>query len=190
MLADGAVAVLSERGVDGLNVAALARWMGVTKQSLSQRLADPAGARRRILHLVVLAFGERWLGWVKSALLEDPPVPALPSTDDEVLGVRVWTALAELARGEDAAGDPGLARAIAEVRARERELTRRRVGDWMRAWPEEDDVTALCALVDGLRLALAAPVPEVSLDVARRIVMQRLSAVRPSAPRSLRCEQQ
>lgn len=182
MLADGAVAVLTERGVDGLNVAALARWMRTSKQSLSQRLSGPGGARRRILHLATHAFGRRWMSWVESALLEDPPVPALPATDDEIVGVRVWGALAELARGEEAGGDPDLAGVIAKVRSRERELTRHRVSEWMRAYPAEDDLTELCALVDGLRLALAAPVPDLALDVARRLAVRRLGAVRAAAP--------
>lgn len=183
ILADGAVAVLAERGVAGLTLAAVARWMGVTKQSLSQRLTDPAGARHRFLQLTVLAYGDRWLAWARTAWAEDPPMPALPATDDEVLGVRVWSGLAELARGEAAAGNPDPAAAVSAVQSEEREMTRHRLSTWMHAYPDGDDVTELCALVDGLRLGLAAPVPDVSLDVARRVVARRLRSVRPSAPR-------
>lgn len=81
MLAAGAVALLRERSVD---VSALARWMGVTRQALSERLWSSGGTRRRILQLTVLAFADRWAGWVQAALLEDPPVPALPRSAEEV----------------------------------------------------------------------------------------------------------
>lgn len=183
IVADGALAVLAERGVDGLNVAAFARWMGVTKQSLSQRLAGPAGARHRLLQLAVATFGDRWLAWVGSALAEDPPVPALPATEGEVLGVRSWAALTELARGEAAAGNPDHASIVSAVRAREREMTQHRVGDWLGARPDVDDLAELCALADGLRLALAAPTPDLAIDDARRMATRRLRAVRGAATR-------
>ncbi|GAA3802038.1 hypothetical protein [Nocardioides panacisoli] len=182
VLADGAVQVLTKRGADGVNVAALARWMGITRQALSERLWDADGPRSRIIRLTVATFGERWLGWTAAALLSDPPVPALPAGPEEAHGVRVWIALAELARGEDAVGKPDPLGVVGRVRRDERDDLRHRLADWLRAYPADDDVDELLALAEGLRAALVAPSPTVSLDAARRILVRRLDAIRQATP--------
>lgn len=181
MLADGAVALLEERGIAAVNVAALARWMGVTKQTLSERLWDPDGPRRRIIRLTVLAFANRWLDWVDSALLGDPPVPALPRSEEEVHGVRVWAALTELARGERVSGNPDPAAGIVATLEQERDAVRLRLKRWIGVDPSEDEVVELCALADGLRAALVQPTTRLSSDDAQRILRRRLLAIRSAA---------
>jgi len=177
MLADGAVALFRERGVDALNVAALARWMGVSRQALSERLWDPEGSRRRIMQLTVRAFADRWIAWVRLALREDPPVPALPRSAEEVHGVRVWAGLLELARGERASGNPDPAAAVTATLVREREIVGDRVAYWIGAEPAADDLTELVALTDGLRSALIEPMPKVTYDQARSLLLRRLNAM-------------
>ncbi len=178
MMADGVVALLRDRSVDAVNASALARWLGMSRQALNERLWDRLGARRRVIRLTVLTFADRWLGWVESALLDDVPLPALPRTDEEVHGLRVWAALTELARGDLAAGNPEPAAGIREARAQERNAVRQRVGEWLGAEPADDDVTEICALTDGLRAALIAPLPELTADGASRVLRRRLDAIR------------
>lgn len=180
MLADGAVALLRERSVDALNVSALARWMGVTRQALSERLWSSGGTRRRILQLTVLAFADRWSGWVQAALLEDPPVPALPRSAEEVHGLRVWSALTELARGELARGNPDPAAAIVATRELEREVMRDRCTSWLGTDVSDQDLLELGALADGLRADLILSAPRSSFDEAHRLLSRRLEAIRLS----------
>lgn len=178
MLADAAVAVLEHRSVVGVNASALARWLGMSRQALNERLWEADGARRRVIRLTVWAFSRRWIQWCKRALREDPPVPALPETDGEVHGVRVWAALIELARGDLAAGIADSAGTVHEARKEERAAMRRRLRDWLGVEPDSDDVVEICALTDGLRAALAAPLPDLTPDVARRLLIRRLNALR------------
>ena len=83
----------------------------------------------------------------------------VPVTDEEILGTRVWAVLAELARGEHAAGIPDVAGAIQRIRRLERQSVRTGLTNWLRAYPAADDVIDLCALTDGLRAAVTAPDP-------------------------------
>ena len=183
MLADGAVDLFRKRGVDALNVAALARWMRISRQALHERLWDPEGTRRRIMRLTLLAFAERWLDWVQLALLDDPPVPALPSTEEEAHGVRVWAGLQELARGERSSGNPDPAAVVAATLVREGESLKARVAAWVGANPSDEDLAELLALTDGLRASLIESVPRISYDQARALLARRLEALRspPSA---------
>ncbi len=130
MLTDAAVARLAEGGAELLTLQSVAAWLGLTRQALSQRLDDPNGPRRRMIQLIVLTFGERWLTWVGPGPihgdLDRPPV-RLPATPDEIHAVRVWTALTELARSEAARGNPHPLTALTRVRDEERALVRRLV---------------------------------------------------------------
>lgn len=186
MLTDAAVAVLEDRSVVAVNASALARRLGMSRQSLHDRLWEPTGSRRRVIRLTVLTFANRWAGWVQSSWTGDPPVPALPRTDDEVHGVRVWAALTELARGDLAAAIPDSAGAIHEARREERNLVREQLREWFAAEPTEDEVVEISALTDGLRGALVAPLPDLTVDAAERILIGRLEGLRddPSRQRS------
>jgi hypothetical protein len=181
MLADAAVAVLQHRSVVGVNASALARWLGMSRQALNERLWDADGARRRVIRLTVFAFARRWTMWCQRALCADPPVPALPETDDEVHGLRVWAALTELARGDLVAGIADSAGIVHEARKEERAAVRRRLKEWLGVEPDADDVVEICVLTDGLRGALAAPLPDLTPDVARRVLVRRLHAIRATS---------
>lgn len=182
-LADGAVVLLRTRGVDALNVAALARWLGVSRQALSERLRGPDGARRRILQLTTLTFADRWIEWVGSAMREDPPVPALPKTADEEHGVRVWAGLLELARGERASGNPDPAAGVVATLVREREVVHSRISEWLGVSPSADEMLELYALTDGLRGILIEPGRRLSHQQARLCLLRRLEAMRAPFPR-------
>lgn len=181
MLADGAVALLKKRNVSVVNASALARWIGMSRQALNERLWDPEGARRRVIGLTVGAFADRWIAWVQRGSLHGPPLPVLPRTEDEVHGVRVWTALSELARGDLAAGIPDSAARIHAARRREREVVRRWLWEWLGTPPDNDDVLDICALTDGLRGALTAPIPDLTPAEADRILRRRVEALRSAA---------
>ncbi|RHW24811.1 hypothetical protein D0Z08_22860 [Nocardioides immobilis] len=181
MLADGAVALLKKRNVSVVNASALARWIGMSRQALNERLWDPDGARRRVIALTVGAFADRWIAWVRPGLLDDLPLPSLPRTEDEVHGVRVWMALSELARGDLVAGIPDAAARIHATRRQEREVLRHRLWDWLGTPPDDDDVLELCALTDGLRSALAAPIPDLTPEDADRVLRSRVEALRSGA---------
>lgn len=182
MLADGAVDLFRKRGVDALNVAALARWMRISRQALHERLWDPEGSRRRIMRLTLLAFANRWLAWVEVPLVDDPPLPALPSTEEEVHGVRVWAGLLELARGERSTGNTDPAAVVTATLARERESVTARVGEWLGATPSEEDMSELFALTDGLRATLIESAPRITCDQARALLVRRLEAMRSAPP--------
>lgn len=181
MLADGAVALLKERNVSVVNASALARWIGMSRQALNQRLWDSDGARRRVIGLTVGAFADRWIARVRAGWSHEDPLPRLPRTDHEVHGVRVWAALTELARGDLAAGIPDAAACIHATRRQEREEAHYGLRKRLGARPDKDAVLELCALTDGLRSALTAPIPDLTPQDADRLLRRRLDTLRSAA---------
>jgi AcrR family transcriptional regulator len=166
MLADGAVEIVAEHGLLGLSISALARWSGLTPPVLTQRFQGPHGARRRVLHLVTFTYGQRWLRWSTGALLLDEPSLALPETDAERRGTRVWSALDELARGERSEGYGDIAAVVDQVRSEEKAMVAARLGT--AAHPMSPVAAGtFCAVVDGVRRALSFPVPTFSVADAR-----------------------
>lgn len=150
ILTDAFVQVLGECGLDRFSVGALARWMKVTPAAVLK-----ANTRSEVVRIVAVTFGERWLDWVSPRL--DDPLPArLPRTDDELQGVRVWHALAELARGEALAGRHRPEAALSEVRRIERRLLEEDLAARIRRTPTAEETTRIAATVVGLRQLLAA----------------------------------
>lgn len=178
MLCDAAVMTLAEGGLRALSISSMARRIGVSPPALTQRWRGPRGARARILQLVVHRFGERWHWWSRGPLIEDPPSLALPATDDELEGVRVWLALRELARSEHAAGNPDVALAVAQIGA----LDRAEIGDKVRCRGggrvASGAVVGICALADGLRIELVASEPAIQLATAEDLLRTHIAVVR------------
>lgn len=131
-----------------------------------------------MIQLAAVTFGVRWTDWVEEALLDDTPVPALPGTDAEVRGVRVWQGLRELARVEAARGNEDVAAAIDLARCQERTATHRQLERWLGARIAEIEAARVCCLVDGLRLELASGSSSLSLDDARAILRADLDGLR------------
>jgi len=185
ILTDGAVHVLETRGVDRFSVAAIARWMKVTPVAVNNHYS-----RARLLDVVTIRFAQRWLRWTVGYpfwLRSDHPCPLrLPSTAEERHGVVVLQALGELARGERVMGNPLPMHRIAQLRKDEAELLASRVSalnasDVYRP-VAEDRLSALMALLSGLRSALADDPPRLRWETARDQFSQAAIAVAGSEP--------
>lgn len=178
LLTDAALRVLAEDGLLGLSVRAIAARIGITGPALTQRWKGDRGARARILQIVVLTFGERWHYWSRGPLLDSPPTLSLPRTEDEREGVRAWLAFHELARSEQASGNPHIATAVAHTDQLERDQVwdKARGADG-RPLPEPS-IVGLCALAEGLRVALVAPTPAIGVDSAERLLSEHFARLR------------
>jgi AcrR family transcriptional regulator len=161
---DGAIHVINEQGLGGLTVRALADWMGVTPASVSQRTS-----RDQLVADVVDQFCHRWLQWIDDREFEHGVISLLPTNDEELPGVRVWLALLELGRADERTG-----RRVAAARAEERTLLLRLAGGELSA----DEVDRLVAVVDGLRLAVCAPVEPMPVTRAMEL-LEGHTSVRP-----------
>jgi hypothetical protein len=175
MVADAAVRILEQTAITGLSSRAVAAWLRVSPSALTQR-AD----RAELIRLIVIFFVDRWSRWVDVSPWHDLPA-RLPHSAEELHGIRVWHALAELARGEALAGNPVPAELITQAREDERLLVRDRLGGHLGRPPSDAEVATVTALVAGLRLELAAAQPAITpmeaVDLLRAHVrgMLRLS---------------
>jgi AcrR family transcriptional regulator len=177
IIADCAVRLLVDHGVARLSAAAIARSMGVTPQALCQQVRGKA----RVMELLLISFGPRWLAW--SGLPErNSDLPArLPVDEDELHGVRVWQALRELARGELAAGDPALQRHVTRIRAEERAMLGYRLRGLLDRQALVEELDATGALVDGLRAAVVEPEPQFGPDRARVLLANHVRTLRAAS---------
>lgn len=169
-----AVRVLEETGVTGLSSRAIAAQMRVTPSALTQR-----AGRAELLRLVLVIFSDRWLQWVDVPPWHDLPT-RLPQNAEEMHGVRVWHALAELARGEALAGNRVLTEVMAQARQDERQLVAGRLGHLLGRTPSHAEVATTTALVAGLRLEVVAVDPAISPAEAVDLLsahVRRLAAV-------------
>lgn len=186
MLTDGAVDVLAERGLDRFSIGAVARRMDMSPQAVSNRFPSSEGGRPRVLQLITVTFGKRWLAWVTPGLAAEPPMIRLPENDAERHGVRVWLALAELARGERARGNTGLESAVGWVRSREREDLAVSLEQWTGSRIPPDEVMSIVVLVEGLRAELASGDPHLNVETGHELLrsaMERLRQSRAAAGR-------
>lgn len=183
MLTDGALAVLAESGLGGLSISAIARWAGVTPPALTVRWREEnRGARERILGLVIVTFGKRWHLWSRRALMEAEPSLSLPSTAEEVAGVRAWLALRELARSEERAGNSDLVAAVARIEALDRSEVRDHVRTAEGRPLAADAAAAVCALADGLRTALVSSDPGITFGAAQAVLRAYVAGLRREGP--------
>lgn len=161
IVADAYVELLAVRGLHEFSMAAVARWMRASTAAVAQR-----APRRESLRLVVSRVGARYHWWsVRPShwVIE----PRLPATEAELLGVRAWALLGELARG-DAAAEAELAARRAAERADVEEWWRReRGGD---GGDGRDGFEEYFAVLTGLRLVLAFGLASLTAGEARAVL--------------------
>jgi hypothetical protein len=176
MIGDAAVHLLATRGLRDLSSRAIARHLGISGPALTLQ-----ACRTEQLRLLVVALGRRWVRWSDSSYGVDVPA-RLPETEDELHGVRVWTALAELARGEAAGGNPEPSRLFTAFCRDERDQTAWNLGRLLERQPDELEVAATVALVSGLRHELAAGRPSVTFPQAQELLLEHVGRLGPTQP--------
>ena len=161
VVTDAAVHILAGHGVDRFSIRAIARWMRVTPAYLLNDFS-----RARLLEIIVITFGDRWLGWCGAEMAPGTLGPKLPETPDERVGVRVRMALEQLAEAEALRDNPAPFFQVQFMVQRELEMLTTRLASLAPTCcpPLPDEVDGLHALVVGLRLGLASR--ERSMDVA------------------------
>jgi len=184
ILTDAAVHVLGGQGFDRFSVRALARWMKITPAAV---LNDYS--RARVLELINIRFGNRWLAWSASEPLFGPTpasVPLrLPEGPDERLGIGVLTALQLLAEGERVRGNPVPAYQLDRLRDEELALLRHRLESALSCCggrSDDREVRAVMALIRGLRLALAEAQPRLTRAEASDALRDYVLSVTRHAP--------
>jgi hypothetical protein len=172
ILTDAAVHVLDAQGVDRFSVRALARWMKVTPAAVLNEYS-----RARVLELINICFSRRWLAWSGTEPIFGPnpaSVPLrLPDGPDELVGIRVLSALQLLAEGERVRGNPVPGYQLERLGDEELELLRHRLDSALRccdARADDDQAVAVMALTRGLRLALAEAEPRLTLTQASQVL--------------------
>jgi hypothetical protein len=184
ILTDAAVHVLGGQGVDRFSVRALARWMKVTPAAV---LNDYS--RARVLELINICFCRRWLAWSGTEPIFGPnpaSVPLrLPDGPDELLGIRVLSALQLLAEGERLRGNPVPGYQLDRLRDAELALLRHRMESALRccdARADHSQLVSVIALIRGLRLELADAEPRLTLAEASEVLRDCIaSATRHAA---------
>ena len=179
ILTDAAVHVLEVRGVAQFSVAAMARWMKVSPESIHNLYS-----RATVIDLVTVRFARRWLWWSAGDprwARGRPLLPLqLPRTAEERHGVRVLHALEELARGEQVQGNPLPSQRLSRMRDEEVELLRSRLAHLGAGDPAGEPpmfrIAGLMALADGLRSTLARTPAGLTWDAAAEVLSDAVSA--------------
>lgn len=177
---DAAIGLLAETGVAGLTSRAVASRLRVTPSALSQQ-----GGRKNLLRLVFVLFADRWEAWIDVPPWHDLPA-RLPATEEEMHGVRVWHALAELARGEALAGNPVPSDVLLDARAQERVSIGRHLERLLGRPPSPAEVLTTTALVVGLRVEITAPQPAISPAEALDLLDAHVQRLRAEPAQSVR----
>jgi AcrR family transcriptional regulator len=149
--------VLIEHGPAGLSLRRIAAFSGVSTSSMLHHL----GSREHLLRVAAGWTARERLRHFRAESRLDGILAFLPRNGDELLDTRAWLAWLELWRSEDF-----LTRWIVESREEELELLTALTGQQL--LPTEPD--GLLALIDGLRVAVCAPVRPLRLDAARDIL--------------------
>jgi AcrR family transcriptional regulator len=152
--------VLIDLGPAGLTLRRIADYSGVSTSSMLHQLRS----REHLLRVVAARTARGRLEALRSESGFDGVLAFLPRSGEELLDTRAWLAWLELWRSEDYLG-----RWIADSRDEERGLLAQLTEyEWRR--PELDE---LLALIDGLRVAVCAPIRPMRLEVAREILAAR-----------------
>ncbi|HYF74018.1 MAG TPA: hypothetical protein VD864_14405, partial [Nocardioides sp.] len=139
---------------------------GITPSALSQR-----AGRTEVLRVVCAFFADRWEDWTHD-LGSSAMLARMPETEDDVLGVRAWHALEELARGELAQGNDVPAAVLALARERESELIASRLTRLLGGRPADAELATATALVGGLRREVTST-PEPLIPTAMAVELLR-----------------
>lgn len=166
MYADAVVHLLAQGGLEQISMTAAARWMGQVPSAVKQR----SGGRDGFLRMVTARFGRRWLRWVSLPARDLGTLVRLPDGDDEVHGVRAWSALCEVAAGEARSGKPELAAIIAAIRRRHRECVEDNLQFVLDRPPTAVEIALVDHLGEALRAAVAAPVDPLDPAAAASVV--------------------
>ncbi|MCL2516554.1 MAG: hypothetical protein FWD95_08465 [Nocardioidaceae bacterium] len=190
-LTDAAVRLLATTGVPRLSLGLVAAGMGMSRQGLTQRLKTELEAARHesapaaYLHEIVAGrFGTRFCAWSTDGLFDDgtgrPPRLAVPVTEEERTGTRIWHTLREIARADRADGETGPARALAMTNHGLRRETRTALERWSGRRLSLAEVCAILALVDGVHIAASAPIAPIAPiapAIARKILDDAILAL-------------
>lgn len=150
-------AILAELGPAGLTMRRIADRSGVSTSSIVHHL----GSREHLLRVAAATTGRARIATMTAESVTDGILTFLPRSDDEVLDARTWLAWLELWRCEDFLG-----RWIAESRSDEMALLARLSGYRM----SRPDLDAALALIEGLRVAICAPIRPLRREDARQIL--------------------
>jgi AcrR family transcriptional regulator len=178
IVTDSAVGLLRAHGAAGLTIRRIATDCEMSIGWLTNRFEN----KDRMISLITMTVGERWLQWITSRVDEMGTLALLPDSDDEIPAVNVWLTLLDLGRIHE-----GVGAQTAAVRAQERAWAATLLRTGPTHYPSPDDINATIALVDGLRVALCAPVDQsngegrVSVADARRLLLPQQGVVRGRA---------
>jgi AcrR family transcriptional regulator len=137
--------ILVTQGFFGLTLRTIARESGISTGSLLHHF----GHRERVLGVAAYQTGRSLLSEIGSGVVRHGVEAFLPMDDEGVLLTRAWLSWCELWRSED-----WLTETVGDLRAQERGmLAEAHDFQVVRA-----DLDLLVALVDGLRVAVCAPV--------------------------------
>jgi AcrR family transcriptional regulator len=149
--------LLAGGGPTALSLRSIALESGISGSSLLHHY----GSRERMIHLAAMRTGRARLKTMWSRIDEDGPLAFLPRDLDEVVDARVWLAWLEMWRSEDA-----LRTAIHGIRSDERAQLAVSVDHCL----VRSELDALVALIDGLMVAVCAPIRPLPLATAREIL--------------------
>jgi AcrR family transcriptional regulator len=152
--------ILIESGPAGLTMRNIAHASRVSASSIYGQM----GSREHLLRVAAGQTARARLESIRAESTLDGVLAFIPRTSEEVLDARAWLGWLELWRSE-----AFLERWISEPRDEERGLLARLTEyDWRRSELDE-----LLALIEGLQVAVCAPVRPMRLEVARAILETR-----------------
>ena len=149
--------VLVAHGIPGLTLRKIAHESGISTGSLLQHF----DSRERILRIAAHRTGLALVATEESDSLWVGLDAFLPGDDETLRWTRAWLAWCELGRSET-----WLADTIGDLRGREREA----LAHVHELPPGEPGLDLLIAALDGLRVAVCAPIDAMPLDRARDLL--------------------
>ena len=153
--------LLATRGTTSLTLRTIARQSGVSTSSLLQHY----GSREHLLRVGAHRTGRARQQSIDRRLAWEGPLAFLPADEDDLLDAAAWLAWCELWRTEE-----GLQRTVRDARVNELGLLAHATGQ---RWGS-DDLQRTASLVEGLVIAMCAPVEPLDAVRARTLLAQHL----------------